>query len=213
VITTAGYRVGPSEIEPHADETSGGGDVGGGRNSRSDPYRNRSRPGFVFASGLCHLTTRWAARDPGVRQGAGSQRTNIRATCSSPTPLPMTATGKGAAARVAGVGVGRSSNLAPAMRGRGRIASAMRSNRPGAIRGEGQGRAFTPIFRIRGPERPSPQPPSPRKERGEGALTACSAKHHHPNGRGVSRGTTKPHGVAIPIFLSASSILLRRPPS
>ena len=76
VITTAGYRVGPSGDRAHADEASGGGDVGGGRHSRSDPHRIDQGLDRA-AAGLC-AERRAGARDPGFCESA-ARRARISA--------------------------------------------------------------------------------------------------------------------------------------
>ncbi|MGY4340466.1 acyl-coenzyme A synthetase/AMP-(fatty) acid ligase [Bradyrhizobium sp. LM2.9] len=102
VITTAGYRVGPSEIEHTLMKHRGGGDGSGGRHSRSDPHRidqglDRAAPG------LCRRRCA-RARDPGVRQGA-ARRPRISALRGVRGDTADDGDRKGAAARTAGARV------------------------------------------------------------------------------------------------------------
>ena len=92
VITSAGYRIGPSEIEDTLMKHPAVALVRGGRHSRSDPHRGGEGMDRA-AAGFCGQRSA-GARDPGIRQGASSPRTNIRGMVQFAESLPMTATGK-----------------------------------------------------------------------------------------------------------------------
>ena len=91
VITSAGYRIGPSEIEHTLLEASGGGAVGGGRHSRSDPHRgdqglDRAAAGLCASDALAREIQEFVK----VQLAAHEYPRFVQFTDT----LPMTATGK-----------------------------------------------------------------------------------------------------------------------
>ena len=91
MITSAGYRIGPGEIEDCLLRPSGG--AHGGRGRRARPERTEIVKAFIVLNEA--MRRREAlAREIQDHVRRGSPRTNIRARSQFVDALPLTATGK-----------------------------------------------------------------------------------------------------------------------